>query len=48
MLLTKTKLNSMEILISEVLRNSYIIYKEFVLLNDALKEHNEIKEEITK
>ena len=47
-MLTKTKLNSMEILISEVLRNSYIIYKEFVLLNDALKELNEIKEEITK
>ena len=42
----KFKLNSIEVLISKALIDSVIIYDEFVLTNNALKEYNEMKKEI--
>ena len=45
-LLAKPKLNSMEVLISKALIDSFISHDEFVLINNILKECNEIKEEI--
>ena len=45
-LLSKNKLNTIKVLISEVLRNSYINHDEFVSVNNALIEYNEMKEEI--
>ena len=45
-LLAKPKLNSMEVLISKALIDSFISHDEFVLINNVLKECNEIKEEI--
>ena len=45
-LLTKRELNSMEVLISKALIDSFISHDEFVLINNVLKECNEIKEEI--
>ena len=44
-LLAKPKLNSMEVLISKALIDSFISHDEFVLINNVLKECNEIKEE---
>ena len=43
---SKSKLNSAEALISKVLIDSDISYDEFVLINNALKEYTELKEEI--
>ena len=37
------KLNGIEVLVSKALIESVIIHDEFVLINDALKEYNEIK-----
>ena len=45
-LLAKSKLNSIEDLISKTLINSVISHDEFFLINNALKEYNEMKEEI--
>ena len=45
-LLSKNKLNTIKVLISEVLRSSYINHDEFVSVNNALIEYNEMKEEI--
>ena len=45
-LLTKSKLNSIEVLISKSLIDSYIIHDEFVSVNNILGEHYEMKEEI--
>ena len=45
-LLAKPKLNSMEVLISKALIDSFISHDEFVLINNVLKDCNEIKEEI--
>ena len=45
-LLTKSKLNSTEVLISKALIDSKIIHDEFVLTNNVLKEHYDTKEEI--
>ena len=45
-LLTKSKLNSLEILISKALIDSNISHEEFVLINNALKEYDNMKEEI--
>ena len=45
-MLAKSKLNSIEILISKTLFNSNISHDEFVLINDALKEFYDMKEEI--
>ena len=45
-LLAKTKLNSIEVLISKGLTNSSISPDEFVLKNNVLEEYDEMKEEI--
>ena len=42
----KSKLNSLEFLISKVLINSNISHDEFVLINNVLKEYDDMKEEI--
>ena len=44
-LLTKSKLNSMDVLISKALIDSNITLDEFVLINNVLKEYD-MKEEI--
>ena len=46
MLLTKTKLNSIKVLISKALIDLNINHDEFVLVNNMLREYNEMKEEI--
>ena len=45
-LLAKSKLSSIEVLISKALIDSVIISNEFVLINNVLKEYNETKEEM--
>ena len=45
-LLAKSKLNSIEILISNALIDSNIIYDEFVLINNMLNKYDKMKEEI--
>ena len=47
-LLGKDKLNTIKVLISKILLESYISHDEFVLVNNVLKEYNEMKEEIKK
>ena len=44
----KSKLNSIEILISKALIDSVISHDEYVFINNVLKEYEEIKKEITK
>ena len=44
----KSKLNSIEALISKYLIDSVISHDEFVLINNVLKEYNEMREEIKK
>ena len=43
-LLAKTKLNSIEVM--KALIDSNISHDEFVLINNVLKEYNDVKEEI--
>ena len=43
-LLAKSKLNSIEVLVSKALIDSVISHEEFVLINNAIKEYNKIKE----
>ena len=43
MLLRKDKLNTIEVLISKALIDSYISHNEFVSVNNVLREYNEIK-----
>ena len=45
-LLAKFKLNSTKLLISKTLIDSVISHGEFVLINNVLKEYNEMKKEI--
>ena len=45
-LLAKSKLNSIEVLISKALIDSNISHDEFVLINNVLKEFYDTKEEI--
>ena len=45
-LLTKSKLNSIELLISKAVINSNISHNEFVLIDNVLKEYDDLKEEI--
>ena len=47
-MLTKTKLNSIEVLISKALINSNISHDEFVLTNNALKEYVNMTEKVKK
>ena len=44
--LAKSKLNRIEVLISKALIDSVISHEEFVLINNALKEYDNMKEEI--
>ena len=46
MLLGKDKLNTIEVLISKTLIDSYISHDEFASVNDVLREYNEMKKEI--
>ena len=46
MLLGNGKLNTIEILISKALINSYISNHGFISVNDMLREYYELKEEI--
>ena len=46
MLIAKSKVNSTEVLISQVLVNSNISHNEFILRNNVLKELDDMKEEI--
>lgn len=41
----KTKLDTIEILISKALINSHISHNDFVLVNNVLQEYNVMKEE---
>ena len=41
----KSKLDTIEVLIPKALINSYISHDEFVSVNNALREYNEMKEE---
>ena len=45
-LLGKTKLDTIEVLISKSLIDSYISHDEFALVNNVLREYSEMKEEI--
>ena len=45
-MLEKDKLNTIEVLISKLLIDSYISHDEFVSVNNALRECNGMKEEI--
>ena len=45
-LLAKTKSISIEVLISKALINSNISHDEYVIINDALKEYDDMKGEI--
>ena len=45
-LLGKDKLNTIEVLISKALIDSYISHDEFVSVNNVLREYNKIKEGI--
>ena len=45
-MLGKSKLNSIEVLISKTLIDSVISGNEFVLLNNVQKEYDKMKEEI--
>ena len=47
-LLAKSKLNNIEVLISKALIDSVISHDEFVLITNAWKEHNDMKEETKK
>ena len=42
-LVTKTKLNTIKVLISKALIDSYINHDEFVLVNNVLRKYNEMK-----
>ena len=44
--LGKSKLNGIEVLISQALIDSIISHDEFALINNLPKEYNEIKQEI--
>ena len=45
-MLAKTKLNSIDVLISKASTDSYISYDEFVLVNNMLKEYDDTKKKL--
>ena len=45
-LLARTKLNSIEVLISEALTDSYVSHYKFISIYNLLREYDEIKEKI--
>ena len=46
MLQAKTKLDTIQRLISKAMIDSYINHDQFVLVNNAVRKYNEMKEEI--
>ena len=46
MLLVKKEINTIKIIISKVLVDSYISYDKFVSVNNVLREYNEMKQEM--
>ena len=46
MLSENTKLNTIQVLISKALIDSYIDHDEFISVNNMLREYNEMKKEI--
>ena len=46
MVLTKTKLNTIDLLISKPLIDSYISHDEFASVKNVLRKYNKMKEEI--
>ena len=46
MVLGKDQLNTIEVLISKALIDSYISHDEFVSVNNVLRNYNEMKKEI--
>ena len=46
-LIAKSKLNSIEVLISKTLIDSNISYDEFVLINNVLRQYDEMKEDFS-
>ena len=48
LLLVKSRLNSIEVLISKALIDSNVSHDEFVLINNVLKEYDNMKEETKK
>ena len=44
--LAKSKLNSIDVLISKALNDSNISHEKFVLINNALKDFYDMKEQI--
>ena len=48
MLLAKVKLNTIKVLISKALIDSHMNHHELFSVNNELREHNEMKEEIEK
>ena len=47
-MLVKSRLNSIEVLISKALIDSNMSHDEFVLINNVLKEYDNMKEETKK
>ena len=45
-LLAKTKINNIKVLISKALIDSNITHDKLVLINNVLKEYDDLKEEI--
>ena len=45
-MLAKFKLNSIEVLICKALIDSVICHDKFALINNVLKEYNEMKEQV--
>ena len=45
-MLAKSKLNKIEVLVSKALIDSNITHDKFILINNMLKEYNEMKKEI--
>ena len=46
MVLTKTKLNTIEAFISKPLIDSYISHDKFISVKNVLRKYNKVKEEI--
>ena len=45
-LLPKKMLNALKVLVSKALIDLYVIYDEFLLINNALKQYDDMKEKI--
>ena len=45
-LLPKKMLNTLKVLVSKALIDLYVIYDEFLLINNALKQNDDMKEKI--